>query len=243
METVRTLKIERYRQGQKIITQGEDGDSFYIVGNGQVSVIKENIDGSRHELEVLLPGDSFGEIALVENITRTATVQALSEVMLLVLSKKMFNQLFSDESKERKGLTDLIRKVKLVMESQALSHLTSVQMRELLAVSERQSFKPSQIIIEKDSIGDCAYLVENGHVDVMRSTDGEKISTSSRGALIGAIALVKNIPRTASVVARDEVTCLKFTKDVFLKVCMSNIFVAMLVSDLTEKQLSELKVS
>jgi MFS family permease len=71
--------------GQEIITQGEQGDSFYLIEAGEVEVFE---DGAFRRDEG--PGECFGEIALLNDIPRTATVRAKTDTRLLALERDQF---------------------------------------------------------------------------------------------------------------------------------------------------------
>jgi putative ABC transport system ATP-binding protein len=72
-----------------IIRQGDEGEKFYIVRSGKVDVLKE-VDGKEEFLVQLGPGDFFGELALLKQAPRAATVRAVEDVELLTLSKEIF---------------------------------------------------------------------------------------------------------------------------------------------------------
>jgi MFS family permease len=71
--------------GDEIVSQGDAGDRFYVIGEGTVDVSEDG-----RPLGVLGPGDSFGEIALVRDVPRTAAVSARSEVELYALERDDF---------------------------------------------------------------------------------------------------------------------------------------------------------
>jgi MFS family permease len=71
--------------GEEVITQGERGDAFYLIEEGEVEVF-ENGKFRRKEG----PGESFGEIALLHDVPRTATVRASAETRLLALTREQF---------------------------------------------------------------------------------------------------------------------------------------------------------
>lgn len=78
--------------GENIITQGERGDTYYIINTGTVGVLKTNKrTGETVRTAVLGPGDAFGEEALIRDDPRNATCRALEKTSLLVLHKKDFD--------------------------------------------------------------------------------------------------------------------------------------------------------
>jgi ATP-binding cassette subfamily B protein len=74
-------------EGREIVREGDAGDRFYMVARGKVEITKTNEDGSQRRVTVLENGDYFGEIALLENRPRTASVRALQATTLLVLHR------------------------------------------------------------------------------------------------------------------------------------------------------------
>jgi MFS family permease len=75
----------RAASGEEIVRQGAPGDLFYLVKDGTLDVY---VDGRK--VQELRPGDSFGEIALLRNVPRTATVRALNDAVLYALERRDF---------------------------------------------------------------------------------------------------------------------------------------------------------
>jgi MFS family permease len=84
-QLARELRAVHVPAGEEIVRQGEHGDSFYIVADGEVDV---RVDG--HPATLLGAGDFFGEIALLRDVPRTATVTARTEVDVLALDRSEF---------------------------------------------------------------------------------------------------------------------------------------------------------
>jgi ATP-binding cassette, subfamily B, bacterial len=92
----RQFQTETVAMGQKVIQQGEPGHKFYIMVRGDVDVVRG--DGTGREVLVarLQDGDHFGEIALLENRPRTATLWARSTCTFLTLERAAFEQLVGE---------------------------------------------------------------------------------------------------------------------------------------------------
>ena len=81
----KALVPARVESGSAVFDQGDPGDRFYVIRDGRAEV---EVDGGR--VRSLGPGESFGEVALVQDVPRTATVRALTDLELLTLDRKVF---------------------------------------------------------------------------------------------------------------------------------------------------------
>ncbi len=82
-----------YAAGETIIQQGDLGQEFFIIAEGSADVHVKRADSSVQKVNSLGPGDFFGELALLSNAPRSATVSALTDMQCLVLSRADFNRL------------------------------------------------------------------------------------------------------------------------------------------------------
>ncbi len=81
---------KRFETGETVFREGDPGDKFYIVVRGKVSVTRLSPDQQPIQLNVLQDGDYFGEIALIEDVRRTATLLTLQPSLFLCLERKHF---------------------------------------------------------------------------------------------------------------------------------------------------------
>jgi putative peptide zinc metalloprotease protein len=86
------LLVARYQPGDTIVRQGDRGDRFYIVVDGQVDVIREEAGATTH-LATLGPGEVFGEMALLNQAPRSATVRARTAVETYTLGEAELGEL------------------------------------------------------------------------------------------------------------------------------------------------------
>ena len=88
------MKPRNFREGDKIIQQGQPGGEFFVLLDGQVAVYKETPDGDSYKVAVLTSKDysSFGEGGLMEGEVRSATILSESSIQCLVLDHVDFSQ-------------------------------------------------------------------------------------------------------------------------------------------------------
>jgi NADH dehydrogenase len=96
MRVVREAGIakQHLEAGETVFFQGDLGDNVYVIQSGECEVLRET-DGGQRLLATLGPGDYFGEMALINDVTRNATVRARTAMDVLLVSKKDFESLRS----------------------------------------------------------------------------------------------------------------------------------------------------
>jgi len=112
LDLSRTQRLRRahYKAGETIVRQGEVGDRFYIIDSGEVEVIREESGQEPQRLATQGAGESFGEIALIEDTPRTATVRCLTAVDVLCFSRDDFQALMSSYTPMREVINESMRK-------------------------------------------------------------------------------------------------------------------------------------
>ena len=86
----RKAYVQRYRPDQIIVKEGEPSDKLFFIANGIVIVKKVQKSGKDQIYAYLLSGTTVGEMGIIENQPRSATVSALSDVTLLVFDREDF---------------------------------------------------------------------------------------------------------------------------------------------------------
>ncbi|MEO5357944.1 MAG: cyclic nucleotide-binding domain-containing protein [Nitrospirae bacterium YQR-1] len=88
---LKVAKCRKYKRNDLIFDEGQQGDRFYVLIEGNVSIIKVLGEGLEEVLHKLDPGACFGEMAILENSTRSARARADEDVMLFELDKKIMD--------------------------------------------------------------------------------------------------------------------------------------------------------
>lgn len=88
---------KKYKAGESVITQGEQGDVLYLIESGNLDCYKtfKKEEGPKH-LKVYNPGESFGELALLYNAPRAATIIAKTECITWALDRETFNNIVKE---------------------------------------------------------------------------------------------------------------------------------------------------
>jgi CRP-like cAMP-binding protein len=113
----------------------------------------------------------------------------------------------------------LERKFDLLKNVPLISGIESSKLEILAFASEVRSFHPGQIVFKQGELGNEAYVIESGEVEVItEGSQGEiAIATVGPNQIIGEIAILVDVPRTATVVAMTELAVLAITKEAFYR--------------------------
>ena len=94
-EVVHIMQVQRLRPGQHVFREGDAGDAWYVLYEGQIEVIKDRIVGSNVIAE-LGPRSCFGEMAILDGSPRSATVRARSDAIAFRFPRQEFNELLKE---------------------------------------------------------------------------------------------------------------------------------------------------
>jgi MFS family permease len=108
-ELARALTEVRYAAGDVLVTEGEESDLFYVIESGLVEVTKTDALGER-VLRTEGPGEYFGEIGLLRDVPRTATITALEETVVLTLTRDHFLRAVSGDRESGRAAEATVRR-------------------------------------------------------------------------------------------------------------------------------------
>ena len=145
----------RFKQGEEIIREGEAGDKFYLLDSGTCDIA---VQGKGTVMKAKR-GVAFGELALLHNAPRAATVTAESDVGAWQVDATTFKSILMSKSKaDAQDYASFIKEVPL------LRSLSKEAVRSLLDALEEQAFGAEQQIVKEGDTGDAFYIVREGEV-------------------------------------------------------------------------------
>jgi CRP-like cAMP-binding protein len=184
--------------GQVVVRQGERGAEFFIIADGQaeVSILER---GEEKAVRKLKPGDFFGERALLEGGLRTATVRAVTPMRLLVFSDHAFWGELAGPIEWQRKVRQSLNERELLKRVPLFADVSSRQL-DLLAVKlVVVPFSEGTEIVHRGDPGNDFFIVRDGRLAAVGES-GQTLAEMGPGEFFGEIALLRDTPRTATVV-------------------------------------------
>jgi len=191
----------KFKKGHEVIREGRtvsyNEPGLYFLEKGQLTIFRAK-EGANHpgvEVRTLTEtGQMFGEMALLYDVPRTATVIARCESQVWSLDRKTFNYCVKGAHLAmRESLDQLISSVEI------LECLTAEERDRIIDALQLRFFEPGQQIIKQGDPGDEFFLLTEG--SAFASVDGKKVKEYSSPDYFGELALLLQQPRAADVFA------------------------------------------
>eukprot|EP01135_Chromosphaera_perkinsii_P009363 Nk52_evm39s1737 gene=Nk52_evmTU39s1737 len=198
-------------EGEAVIKQGDDGDYFYVVDEGSFDVFVND-----KKVVTVEAGGSFGELALMYNSPRAATVVATCPSVLWALDRKTFRHiLVQTMAKKRRMFEGFLENVPVMKSLHPNERFKAVD-----AFEEITYKKGDEVVTQGDKECVNFYIVAEGEVAVEKSK-GDKcaqVATIGEGGYFGEVALLLDEPRGATVrVTSDVAKCLALNRAAFVR--------------------------
>jgi cAMP-dependent protein kinase regulator len=201
----------------RVIEQGDAGDYFYVVESGNFDIyvsktgkMESGPDGMGSKVAESGPGTSFGELALMYNAPRAATIISTEPGVLWQLDRVTFRRILMDSAFQRRRMYE-----SFLEEVDLLSTLTPYERSKIADALETTKYPAGSNIIREGDVGDKFYILESGEAEArIRGKDGA-VKQYTKGDYFGELALLEDKPRAATVRSKTEVKVATLGKDGF----------------------------
>jgi CRP-like cAMP-binding protein len=218
---VRALRLRRMNGGDFVIREGEPGVAFYLVATGQVRVYATQA-GKQIERGRLHEGALFGEMSLLTQQPRTASVQVVDEADILELSRESLAVLTAEVPSLGLALDKFARErllKNLLATSPLFRPFNHQQQMDLIRRFDGHEIAAGTVVIREGDAGQGLFVVLSGEVEVSKRQAGGagelSLARLRAGDVFGEMSLLSNQPTTATVTAARPSTILFLAREYF----------------------------
>mmetsp|Transcript_70278 Transcript_70278/g.183216 ORF Transcript_70278/g.183216 Transcript_70278/m.183216 type:complete len:395 (+) Transcript_70278:143-1327(+) len=200
---------------ESVFDQGDAGDFLFVIESGKFDCVKDEV-----VVKTCESGDVFGELALLYNCPRAATVRSKEKGVCWKLDRETFNAIVKEAAQKKRQRYDaFLAKVPL------LQSMDAYERSQLADALRSEAFNEGQVIVSEGEVGQKFYIIEEG--EAVAHKGGVQVMSYGIGDYFGELALIRNQPRAATVTCKTVAKILSIDKASFNRLLK--------VSDLLER--------
>ncbi|KAM4781817.1 cGMP-dependent protein kinase 2 isoform 2-T3 [Cyanocitta cristata] len=209
-DMVECMYERTFQQGSYVIRQGEPGNHIFVLKEGSLEVFQQN-----KLLSSIPVWTAFGELAILYNCTRTASVKAITNVKTWALDREVFQNIMRVTAQTRQEqYRNFLRSVSL------LKNLPEDKLTKIMDCLEVEYYDKGDYVIREGEEGNTFFIIAKGRVIVTQSTadhsQPQVIKNLHKGDYFGEKALISDDVRSANVIADEyNVECLVIDRETF----------------------------
>ncbi|XP_064005694.1 cGMP-dependent protein kinase 2 [Pogoniulus pusillus] len=209
-DMVECMYERTFQQGSYVIRQGEPGNHIFVLKEGNLEVFQQN-----KLLSSIPEWTAFGELAILYNCTRTASVKAITDVKTWALDREVFQNIMRVTAQTRQEqYRNFLRSVSL------LKNLPEDKLTKIMDCLEVEYYDKGDYVIREGEEGNTFFIIAKGKVIVTQSTadhsQPQLIKNLHKGDYFGEKALISDDVRSANVIADEyNVECLVIDRETF----------------------------
>jgi cGMP-dependent protein kinase len=193
---IEVMKHYRMAAREVVFEQGKPAANFFILATGRLEVVVEN-----RQVNIIKPGEGFGELALLHDTPRSATIRTIEPCSMWAVDGKTFRQFLQTVNSQ-----NYVENKAFVNSVQIFASLTDEQRENLVNALTSQQFNSGQKIVNEGDPGELFYIIKDGTVSCTKG--GIEIRRLSKGEFFGEQALLYGGTRTATITAVEgQVKC------------------------------------
>lgn len=212
------METKVYEAGETVIKQGDDGNELYVVSSGLLKCTKKFPD---KEEELFLKnyesGEVFGELALLYNAPRAASIQAVEKSVLYILDRECFNHIVKESAiKNRNKYEEFLSKVEV------LQTLDNYERSKISDCLEILNFQDGDKVIIEGQKGNTFYLIIEGDAVAMKRNPQtgleEEVMKYHETMYFGELSLLRDQPRAATIIAVGDLKLARIDRNAFKRI-------------------------
>ncbi|NXJ99384.1 KGP2 kinase, partial [Corythaixoides concolor] len=209
-DMVECMYERTFQQGSYVVRQGEPGNHIFVLKEGSLEVFHQN-----KLLSSIPMWTAFGELAILYNCTRTASVKAITNVKTWALDREVFQNIMRVTAQRRQEqYRNFLRSVSL------LKNLPEDKLTKIMDCLEVEYYDKGDYVIREGEEGSTFFIIAKGKVIVTQSTadhsQPQLIKNLHKGDYFGEKALISDDVRSANVIADEyNVECLVIDRETF----------------------------
>lgn len=241
IQLLEQMKMRSVLPDEVIIREGDVDDSMFIVSSGRVKVTKTTDAGTDMVLAQLGEGTFFGEMALLSESPRTASVIASEEALLFEVSRNVLAAVVKNFPSVKHILMRFYRQ-RLLSNLMAISPifkpLDSEQRRSLIEKFKSREVSANEKLLEEGAKGDGLYMLLSGRAEVSKKIEGKRavIAHLKEGDVFGEMSLLTNNPVSANIKSLKKSIVLKLPRRTFSEIASTHPQLLAHISDLSSER-------
>jgi cAMP-dependent protein kinase regulator len=214
---IKAMQQRKFAPIDQVIRQGDDGAELFIVGSGKLKCEKlfPNQETPTF-LKNYTVGEVFGELALMYNAPRAASIYAVEPSVVYSLDRGTFNHIVKSAAiKKRKMYEEFLKKIEI------LSELEDYERAKICDCLVQESFTKGSYIIHEGEEGNRFYFIQKGTADAHKNENGveKKVFEYKENDYFGELSLLNNDKRQVSIkVTSDKMTVAWMDKNTFKRI-------------------------
>jgi cAMP-dependent protein kinase regulator len=236
-------EVRAFNRGEPIVKEGEPGDAMYAIVQGKVAVVRQVEGEAPKKVAQMNEGDLFGEMALISNSPRLATVVAEEETVVMEFARQSLDGIAAKHPSVRTAIERFYRQrllENLLRSSPLLHPLSHDQKRAVARQFEAKNYPSGEVLLKQGAPGEAFFMLLRGRCEVFHTakTGGEFPYPDLReGDAFGEISVLLEQAATATVRAKGPVVVLKMAAAKFRELMLAHPEVKPLVMKLVNERL------
>ncbi len=199
------LEMQKLQPNTTLFKKGDKGNYFYIIKEGNLELIAE------YGKKILKKDETFGELALIQNKERTATVKSINYCILYLINGKLFREIVSKINED-----ELLERLNFLKAISIFNVLSNVHLNSIALGMLKCEFEKGQMILYEGDIGQSIYIIKYGSVKCFK---GEKeVRFLGPKDFFGESAVLFNTNRSLSVTVVENSICYQISESLLIDI-------------------------